>query len=100
MQAYTGRTVRRRIRRAGIEIQPLGRLFADEALLAAAVSAGLVGGLQSLFHHFEMLGQRAAHRLLSDTLLNVGIDDYVLGRSRLLLCEHFVDQGQLLIFNG
>jgi len=82
------------------EIQTLGRLFADEALLAAAVSAGLVGGLQSLFNHFEMLGQRAAHRLIGDALLNVGIDDDVLSRSRLLLCEHFVDQGQLLIFNG
>ena len=47
------------------KIQPLGRLFADEALLAAAVSAGLVGGLQSLFHHFELLGQRAAHRFFA-----------------------------------
>ena len=40
------------------EIQTLGRLFANEALLAAAVAASLVSGFQALFDHFEVLGQR------------------------------------------
>ncbi len=52
-----------------------------------------------LFHHFEMVGQRAVHRRNGEALFNVEIDDYVLARSMLLLCEHFVDQGQLPIFN-
>jgi hypothetical protein len=39
------------------EIQTLGRLFANEALLAAAVAASLVSGFQALFDHFEVLGQ-------------------------------------------
>ncbi len=82
------------------KIQTLGKIFAGETLLAAAVSAVLIGGLLSLFHHFEMLGQRAAHRFLDDALFDLGIDDHVLGRGELRFTTHFVDQGQLLIFNG
>ncbi len=67
---FAGRVVVHRAHRPAVnqagrnKIQPLGRPFADEASVAATVSAGPVGGLQTLFHHFEIFGQRAAHRLL------------------------------------
>jgi len=64
------------------EIQTFGRLFAHEALLAAAVAAGLVSGLQALFDHFEVLGQPPAHQLLGDMLPDVRNHDDIFSRGR------------------
>lgn len=63
------------------------------------MAAGLVSGLQALFDHFEVLGQRPAHRLLGDTLLDVGNHDDIFGRGRFRVVEHFVDQRQLAILD-
>jgi hypothetical protein len=99
LQAYTGRTVRRRINRAGMRSSRSEDSSLDKALLTAAVAAGLVSGLQALFHHFEVIGQGPAHRLLGCALLDVGHDDDILGRGRLRVFEHFVDQRQLAILD-
>jgi hypothetical protein len=63
------------------------------------VAAGLVSGLQALFDHFEVLGQRPTHRLLDDTLLDVRNRDDIFGRGRFRVIEHFIDQRQLAILD-
>jgi hypothetical protein len=65
----------------------------------AAVPAGLVSRLQALLYHLKVIGQGSAHRLLGGALLDVGIHNDILGRGRLRVVEHFVDQRQLAILD-
>jgi hypothetical protein len=82
------------------EVETFGRLFAGKALLTAAVAAGLIGRFQAGAPP-PPRGDRA--RVCAPAswrcLFDVGIHNDILGRGRLRVVQHFVNQRQLAILD-